>query len=76
MVYRVRREQNKVEVIQNGVVVYSGAGDEYVVFKESSDATKLTVKTIREMSDPEILLALATAVRIPSMVRHDLESEL
>ena len=41
------------------------------LFKESEDAVKLTVKTIREMTDPEILLALATAVRIPPMIRRD-----
>ena len=69
--YRVRREQSKIEVSRNGEIIYSGAGDEYIVFKESEDATKLTVKTIREMTDPEILLALATAVQIPSLVRHD-----
>ena len=71
--YRVRREQTKIEVSHNGEIIYSGAGDEYIVFKESEDATRLTVKTIREMTDPEILLALATAVKIPSLARRDSE---
>jgi ATP-dependent protease HslVU (ClpYQ) peptidase subunit len=59
--YRVRRDQTKIEVTQSGEIVYSGDGDDYVVFKESADAVKLTVKKIRGMTDPEILLAMAGA---------------
>ena len=29
--YRVRRDPNKIEVTQNGEIVYSGTGEEYIV---------------------------------------------
>jgi len=69
--YRVRRDKDRVEVIQNGEVVYSGLADEYIVFKESTDATKLTCKKVLELTDAQILVALMTCVHVPSMVRSD-----
>jgi len=73
-VYRVRRDSNRIEVIQNGEIVYSGSSEEYLVFKESEDAKKYSVKRINELTDPELLLALATAIRLPTMVRKDSNS--
>lgn len=68
--YRVRRDQTKVEVLRCGEVIYSGTGDEYLVFKDSEDAKTLTVKRIRELDDAELLAALAVAIRIEP-VRND-----
>jgi hypothetical protein len=64
--YRVRREASRIEVIRNGSggIVYSAGPDEYIVFRESDDAPKNTVKKVRELADDELLLALANVVII------------
>jgi hypothetical protein len=62
--YRVRREKQRIVVFHGTEVLYDGAGEEYLVFRETLDAVKLTVKQISKMTDDELLLALACAVEI------------
>jgi hypothetical protein len=62
--YRVRREQQRIVVFHGTEILYEGAGEEYIVYRETLDAPKLTVKRIAAMTDDELLGALATAVQI------------
>jgi hypothetical protein len=62
--YTIERKDGFVEVRNSdGKTVYKASTDSYMIYK-LSDA--IQVAQVKELKDPDILIALATAVRLPA----------
>jgi hypothetical protein len=59
--YRIQRDENTVKILSNrGGTVYEASLDSYLIY----DGGKAVAK-VRDLSDPDLLKALVSAVRIP-----------
>jgi hypothetical protein len=64
--YKVKREDGNVKVFdEDGREVYAGDAQSFIIYRSDSKDTVLDVSKIKDLSDDKLLLALATAVRLP-----------